>query len=362
MVNGFEYKASRGLKSDVSAPGESLGGEDETPFELVLNGRNAKKAEKAAMKKAPGPQKPKPLVLEGASEELKASPLEVKKVLRDYKDNIAKTASTKRGTVLVFPASQEDVAILLQSGLPNGLSLRETKAASKPKGDTKLHVVVVGVNPRLSEDDLQDDTGRICKRILSTKQGGTATWKIKVQCFDEADRLGLLKTGLLIGYQKYKATAYVGLKPALQCYKCLAFGHVAAVCKGDQKCRKCGGDHDGKDCESEDKQCANCTGNHEASDFRCPKFAAETRKVEAVKLSYAQAVKKGGEQLDCVRLACSVAKAVDSVLQRLKLKLRSEDICEDVAQSVALFYKADVRGEHVHHIAYVAGRQPTPSR
>jgi hypothetical protein len=106
LVNGFEYKASRGLKSDVSAPGESLGGEDETPFELVLNGRNAKKAEKAAMKKAPGPQKPKPLVLEGASEELKASPLEVKKVLRDYKDNIAKTASTKRGTVLVFPASE----------------------------------------------------------------------------------------------------------------------------------------------------------------------------------------------------------------------------------------------------------------
>jgi hypothetical protein len=78
-----------------------------------------------------------------------------------------------------------------------------------------------------------------------------------------------------------------------------------------------------------------------------------------VKLTYAQSVKKGGEQLDCVRLACTVAKAVDSVLTRLSLKLKPEDICDDVAKSVALFYKADVRGNHVHHIAYVTGRQST---
>ena len=120
------------------------------------------------------------------------------------------------------------------------------------------------------------------------------------------------------------------------------------------------GNHNGKDCVADAKQCANCAGDHEASDFRCPKFAAETRKAEAVKLSYAQAAKKGGEQRDCVRLACTVATAVDAVLRRLKLELRTEDICEDVAKSVALFYKADVRGEHVHHIAYATGRRSSP--
>ena len=306
--------------------------------------------------------KPKPLVLEGASEKLKASSLEVSKVLRDYKDKITRTLTTERGTVLVFPKAQEDSAILLQGHLPDGLSLRETKNASKPKAATKHHVVIVGVNPIFTDDELTEAIARPCKRILSTKQSGSATWKVKVECSDNADRLGLLKTGAYIGHQKHRVTEYTGLKPALQCYKCQEFNHVASVCKNAEKCRKCGGGHNGKDCDSEEKQCANCNGNHEASDFRCPMYAAETRKAVAAKLSYAQAVRKGGEQLDCVRLACTVAKAVDAVLSRLNLKLKPQDICDDVAKSVASFYKADVRGEHVHHIAYVAGRQPTPIR
>ena len=51
------------------------------------------------------------------------SPLEVKKVLRDYEDNLVMTLTIKRGTVLVFLKTQEDVAILLQGELPDGLSL-----------------------------------------------------------------------------------------------------------------------------------------------------------------------------------------------------------------------------------------------
>ena len=212
----------------------------------------------------------------------------------------------------------------------------------------------------LADTELIDEIARPCKRIYSTKQGGAATWKVKVLCNDDADRLRLLKAGAHIGHEKHKVTEYLGLKPALQCYRCQGFSHVASVSKSDEKCRRCGGKHNGKDCKADAKQCGNCTGDHEASDFRCPKFAAETRKAEAVKLTYAQAAKKGGEQLDCVRLACTVATAVDAVLRRLKLELRTEDFCEDVAKSVASFYKADVRREHVHHIAYATGRRSSP--
>jgi len=355
-----EAAADAASTSQASAPESGLGDNDDS-FEPVLNRKNKKKARKASVPLAQpqGPAKPKPLVLEGASEKLKASSLEVSKVLRDYKDKIARTLTTKRGTVLVFPKVQEDCPILLHSELPDGLSLRETKAASKPKAATKHHVVIVGVNPELTDAELTEEIARPCKRIFSTKQGGTATWKVKVNCLDNADRLALLKAGACIGHQKHRVTEYSGMKHALQCYKCQGFNHVASVCKSAEKCRICGGDHNGKDCNSEEKQCANCSGNHEASDFRCPKYAAETGKAEAVKLTYAQSVKKGGEQLDCVRLACTVAKAVDSVLTRLSLKLKPEDICDDVAKSVALFYKADVRGNHVHHIAYVTGRQST---
>ena len=50
--------------------------------------KDKKKAQQASEPQArvPGLVKPKPLVLEGASEKLKASALEVKKVLRNYKD------------------------------------------------------------------------------------------------------------------------------------------------------------------------------------------------------------------------------------------------------------------------------------
>ena len=360
--------------SSESASGSGLG--DKSSFSTALSKNAQKKARKDARlaqeaseprapAQSPGPvtMKQKPLVLKGASEELQASPLKVWSALRGLKDNVARTVTTKRGTVLVFPKTQEDVAILLDGELPDGLSLRETRSASKPKGDTKHVVVLLGVSPGMADDELAEHFDRPCKRILSAQQSGSATYKVKVTCRDEADRLRILKEGLDICGKRHRATDYKGMRPALQCIKCLAFGHVASVCEGEEKCRKCGEGHNWKVCEAGTKRCANCNGDHEASDFRCPKFVAETRKAEVAKLSYAQAVSKGGEQLDCVRLACSFARTLDAVLSRLGLdqKLKHEELCEVVAKSVASSFKADVRGDHVHHIAFVARGSVSPS-
>ena len=334
------------------------------PFEPVLNKRNANKAKKASEPQVPDAPaaklKPKPLVLEGASEDLKASPLEIMKVLRDYKDNVAKTVTTKRGTILVFPKKQEDGAVLLQATLPDGLVLRQTKA-TQANTQTKHYAVIVGIHPSLTDEELTEETARSCKRISSARQGGSATWKVKVECSDDADCLSLIKSGIEIGLQKHRVVKYNGVKPLLQCYKCQAYGHVASACKGSEKCRHCGGDHNGKDCSSADKKCANCSGNHAASDFQCPNRIAEVRKADTAKLTYAQSVKKGGEQVDCVRLACSISMAMQSVLcNRLGMKLTASDICNDVANCVALYYKADVRGEHVHHIACQTRKRQGP--
>jgi hypothetical protein len=361
----------------VSAPGSQTEtpkagpSQEDSSFEPALNKKNARKAKKAAAPRPqdpeaprPGPPKslkPKPLVLEGGPEGLAASPLEIMKVLRDYKDKVAKTVTTQRGTILVFPKQPQDGAVLLQATLADGLSLRETRA-TKALVSAKHYVVVVGVHPSLTDEELTEEVARPCKRISSARQGGSATWKVKVECSDDADCSRLIKSGAEIGLQRYRVVKYQALKPLLQCYKCQAYGHVASACKGTEKCRHCGGEHSGKDCESLDKKCANCAGSHSASDFHCPIRATETIKADTVKLSYAQTVKKGGEQLDCVRLACSVAMAMNAVLcKRLGMKLNASDICNDVANCVALFYKADVRGEHVHHIASQAGKKTAQS-
>jgi len=54
----------------------------------VVNRKGEMKAQQASESQArvPGLVKPKPLVMKGASEKLKDSALEFKKVLRDYKD------------------------------------------------------------------------------------------------------------------------------------------------------------------------------------------------------------------------------------------------------------------------------------
>lgn len=97
-----------------------------------------------------------------------------------------------------------------------------------------------------------------------------------------------------IGYLSFMVRPYV--PPPLRCFKCQRFGHVAAVCRGKQRCLKCGGDHKIEDCAVTSKEkCCNCGGDHRVTYPGC-----ETRKravaVQQIKttqnISYAEAVKK----------------------------------------------------------------------
>lgn len=45
-----------------------------------------------------------------------------------------------------------------------------------------------------------------------------------------------------LGYMSYMVRPYV--PPPLRCFKCQRFGHVVAVCRGKQRCARCGGEHD----------------------------------------------------------------------------------------------------------------------
>lgn len=47
-----------------------------------------------------------------------------------------------------------------------------------------------------------------------------------------------------IGYMSYFVSKYV--PPPLRCYKCQRYGHI--VCRGKQRCAKCGGEHRYEEC------------------------------------------------------------------------------------------------------------------
>ena len=85
--------------------------------------------------------------------------------------------------------------------------------------------------------------------------------KKTVSCVFEvspAARKVLLKRGKV--YLRYAACPLADHVRVVQCFKCLAFGHFAADCKGLPSCGHCAGAHEMRECKVRDSKpkCANC--------------------------------------------------------------------------------------------------------
>ncbi|KAL0882470.1 hypothetical protein ABMA27_000942 [Loxostege sticticalis] len=93
------------------------------------------------------------------------------------------------------------------------------------------------------------------------------------------------------------------IKPVIQCFKCMGFGHTTKFCKRNVVCSVCSQSHHFKDCTNKDKPlCANCKGEH----------------IAVSKLSFFPALNK------------SYAKAMNSPLPKQTKKNDDKDILSDV--------------------------------
>jgi len=264
---------------------------------------------------------------------------------------VARTSTTKQGKILVFAKSEEAKARLLVTTLRSGVALRQTK--EKATRDNNF-VIILGVNPTIGDKVISEELQRSCKRLVSTKLQGAATWKIKMQCNGNTEKASLIKSGVSIGVTHFKVVDYTTKQGVLQCYRCQGFGHIAASCNCEPKCQKCGGEHGRQECDVSEPKCANCGGAHTASSYECSRYVQEQVKSETVQMSYADKVKKGGDKTDCLRLACCIATTIATVVnRRLKHNVSTSDICKDVALSVAHFYKVNVRPEHVYTVGFL---------
>jgi hypothetical protein len=211
----------------------------------------------------------------------------------------------------------------------------------------------------MSAEVVSDELDRPCTRIVSSKLQGAPTWKIKMECVSQEDKAKLLNSGVTIGLTRFKVADYKVAQRVLQCYRCQGFSHIAAACKSAEKCQKCGGEHDRRECDATEPKCANCGGEHVSSSYECPRLKQAQTEREASRISYADMVKKGGDETDCLRLACSIATSIATIVNhRLKHKISTSDISRDVAQCVGKFFKVTVRPELVHTLGFTA--QTTP--
>lgn len=90
-----------------------------------------------------------------------------------------------------------------------------------------------------------------------------------------------MSSRVMIGFMSFNVREFI---PPPRCYKCQGYGHIAKVCKGKQRCGKCGGHHEYGQCGVSDvRKCCNCGGDHTAAYRGCPvrKKAVEVQQVRA---------------------------------------------------------------------------------
>ncbi|KAL1442147.1 hypothetical protein MTO96_030925 [Rhipicephalus appendiculatus] len=190
-----------------------------------------------------------------------------------------KSHFTAQGSLLLDIATEDQANVLLETKNICGIAI----SARVPHSYMKNTCVVRGV-PRWYSDEelltyLKPQGVYHARRIVRRVQTSSSEWESRrtgsvVLTFapnsERPEKINL-------GFTRHELEDYVETPP--RCFKCQRFGHVAKHCRGEQRCKHCGGPHDFKTCTSKEKLvCANCGGDHPASYGRCPARTAAQRR------------------------------------------------------------------------------------
>lgn len=212
--------------------------------------------------------------------------------------------------------------------------------------------VIYGLSADLSEDDIKEHIkgGKVNEvKRFKAKEGASKNAPVLLS-FEGSE----LPERVFILSMSFQVKAYQ--RPPLRCFKCQRFGHMAASCRGNRRCAKCGGDHDVLKCDDgADKKCCNCGGAHMASSKEC-NFFVKAKKVQEVqmgsKITYAEALKKvegakepvnvgkihGGKAPSAVRDSNEISFSKESFLAfivEVVVGARDKKTSSDVIQVVA---------------------------
>ena len=160
-----------------------------------------------------------------------------------------------------------------------------------PKSLCESRGVIYNIDFDVSMDEimieLKDQKVKSAKRLFRGKEKETT--KSVMLTFSTP----ILPERVSMYYQSFRVRQFI--PPALRCFKCQRFGHVAAKCKSKSMvCARCSGEHSIDNCTAEFK-CNNCGGDHSAAYKGCPKYkeAVDVQRIRVEnKISYAEAARK----------------------------------------------------------------------
>lgn len=163
-------------------------------------------------------------------------------------------------------------------------------------------IKIIGIEENLNEIEETD----FIKKIIKQNELDVNNENIKIKVIKKVQRIG--KEGVMIleidpkthkivvelqklkiGWKKCRVFDYVSI---IRCYKCWGYSHYAQECKNNVTCRKCAGNHNEKECQSQTNKCASCismvkefklTGidiNHKITDRECESYKRIVNKAQ----------------------------------------------------------------------------------
>ena len=132
---------------------------------------------------------------------------------------------------------------------------RKVVEARKVGGESVVKGVVSGVPVEVDLGEwVMEAPGLVGVKRLQARREGERVDSLSVMV--EFERR-VLPERLYIGQFSYRVRPYV--LPPLRCYRCQGYGHIAAGCRRELRCGRCGGGHGFGQCEEGvEVRCANC--------------------------------------------------------------------------------------------------------
>ena len=267
-AKGGEGGLKTGSKRGASAEGGQSGGKmrktDSTEFKITFKVKDPK----------------------GVGGFRAVNPLKIAESLKSVGDVEARILANGMLMVLCKNAETQKKAAAVKKIAGQSIEMYVSNRVEGVKG------VIYGVSADITENEMKEQImgDVIVKEVKRFKARSDGNPNAPVLLTFDGDSL---PPRVFIGCLSFQVKKYE--RPPLRCFKCQRFGHVAASCRGSQRCTKCGGEHDLLECDVTDTKCCNCGGTHMASFRGCLHFE-KAKRVQDVKeqhkISYAEALKK----------------------------------------------------------------------
>jgi hypothetical protein len=177
---------------------------------------------------------------------------------------------TGKQNVAIFAKSLED-----HNKIKQGLAAKNKEFHSYTAAEDRVsRSVIKGLPAQMEESDIKEDLrkqGLPVSKVIPMK----TTRPLYVITYESAPKTELIKMIRFVCLVKVSIQKFRTKGKITQCFRCQEFGHAAKNCNRKNKCVKCTGEHDSRDCEKKDRSspaaCSGCGGDHPANFKDCPK-------------------------------------------------------------------------------------------